>query len=376
MDQPQAPRRSLIVSADIGEGHNSAGRALQEAMVRVWPGCQVSWLDALAAMGPPFAAAARAFYVSQVQHLPWMYEFFFSAMWRHRWYLNSARRGLGAAFGRRMAPRIRALRPDVIVSTYPLASAGLSWLRRRGELPMPAGAWVPAPCPHPSWLYRNLDITYVIHPSAVTVADRAEPGMPVVAGALPVRDAFAPAGPAEARARLGLPADRFVAAVCTGSMALGRVDRAVTAVLAGGSHVQAVVICGHNAALRERLIARGEPRSRLHVAGWTDDMPSWMTAADVVVTNGGGGSALEAVRSCRPVVMFEPLAGHGRANAGLMASAGLAQVAPSPGDLTAIIRQLAGDPALGISRAEQALATMGSRRREDDLADLVATHAP
>src|SRR5690242_15890678 len=55
---PPAPRRALIVSADIGAGHNSAGRALAEAMARAWPGCQVSWLDALAAIGPGFGALA------------------------------------------------------------------------------------------------------------------------------------------------------------------------------------------------------------------------------------------------------------------------------------------------------------------------------
>lgn len=104
LDEPQAPRRPLIVSADIGEGHNSAGRALAEAMTRAWPGCQVGWLDAPAAMGPPFAAAARAFYVSQVQHLPWMYEFFFSAMWRHRWYLDLS----GGLDGRRVQQQYRS----------------------------------------------------------------------------------------------------------------------------------------------------------------------------------------------------------------------------------------------------------------------------
>ena len=55
------PRRALIVSADIGQGHNSAGRALEEAIARVWPWCQVRWLDALQAMGPRFAPLARAF---------------------------------------------------------------------------------------------------------------------------------------------------------------------------------------------------------------------------------------------------------------------------------------------------------------------------
>ena len=372
----QVPRRSLIVSADIGEGHNSAGLALRESIARLWPGCEVGWLDTLAVIGPRFAAMARAYYVSQVQHLPAMYEFFFSAMWRHRWYLDSARRGLGAVFGRRMAPHIRAFGPDVIISTYPLGSAGLSWLRRRGELGMPTGAWVPAFCPHPSWLYRNLDVTYVMHQSAAAVAVRAEPGTHVVVGAPPVRDAFAPSDKAAARARLGLRADQFVAALCTGSMAFGPVERAVAAVLAASPDVQATVVCGRNAALRDRLAARGEPAGRLHVTGWTDDMPGWLAAADVVLTNGGGATALEAIRSCRPVIMFEPIAGHGRANAALMASAGLAQLAPSAAALTAAVGRLASDPDSGTRQAEAALAGTGTRCREDDLADLAQVRAP
>jgi hypothetical protein len=82
-----------------------------------------------------------------------------------------------------MGPRIRAFDPGMTVSTYPLGSAGLSWLRRRGELPVPAGAWVAAFRPHPSWLYPNLDVTYVMHRSAAQIAAQAEPQMCVGVGA-------------------------------------------------------------------------------------------------------------------------------------------------------------------------------------------------
>jgi diacylglycerol O-acyltransferase / wax synthase len=364
------PRRVLVVSATIGEGHNSAGRALEEAAGRAWPGCQVRWLDTLASMGPGMGPVARAFYVTQVQHAPWMYEYFFSAMWRHRWLLVSTRRGLGSWCGRRMAPQIRAFDPDVIVSTYPLGSAGLSWIRRHRQLGVPVGAWVPAFCPHPYWVYRNLDVTFVSHRSAVPVAARAEPGARVAAGALPVRDAFAPADRAAARARLGTGAG-FVAVVCAGSLGFGGVDRAVTAVLAAGPEVQAIAICGRNERLRARLEGRGDPAARLRVIGWTDDMPSWVTASDVMVTNAGGATALEAVASGRPVVMFEPIAGHGRANAALMTSAGLALSASSPAELTAAIRQLATDQAAR-ARLDSRLAETAGRRREDDLAKLAA----
>jgi UDP-N-acetylglucosamine:LPS N-acetylglucosamine transferase len=366
------PRRALIVSADIGQGHNSAGRALEEAMARLWPGCQVRWLDALQAMGPGFAPLARAFYVMQVQRTPRMYEFFFSAMWRHRWYLESTRKGMGSWFGHRMQAPISAFDPDVIISTYPLGSAGLSWLRSRGRLSMPVGAWIPAFCPHPSWLYRNLDITYVMHACSLEVAVKAEPGMRVAVGALPLRDAFAPAEQAAARERLGLGASRFVAALCSGSLAFGRLDRAVTAVLAAGPDVQAVVVCGRNEGLRRELAARGEPPDRLRVLGWTDDMPSWMTASDVVIGNAGGATGLEAMACGRPAVMFDPIAGHGRANAELMASAGLALLALSPAELTATIRRLAKDPAARTGQAVAGLAGAAGRRREDDLAELAA----
>lgn len=372
----RVPRRALIVSADIGEGHNSAARALQEAAGRAWPGCEVRRLDALAAMGSGFASLARAFYVTQVQYLPWMYEFFFTAMWRHRWYLEATRRGTGARFGRRMAPEIRAFDPDVVLSTYPLGSAGLSWLRQRGELTVPVGAWVPAFCPHPSWLYPDLDVTYVMHPAAAAVARRAEPGMRIEVGALPVVDAFAAGDQGAARARLGVGADRFTVLLCTGSLGFGRAEEAVTAVLGAGPDIQVIVACGRNDRLRGRLRARGEPADRLRALGWTDDMPGWMTASDVVVGNAGGATALEAVTSGRPVIMFKPIAGHGQANAALMASSGLALLAPSPARLTAAVRQLADDPGARASQAAAGLARARDRRREDDLAELAVLRSP
>jgi WS/DGAT/MGAT family acyltransferase len=185
-------------------------------------------------------------------------------------------------------------------------------------------------------------------------------------------DVFAPAGRADARARLGLDPQRIAVLLCTGSLAFGEVDRAVTALLAAGPQVQVIAVCGRNGHLRGHLAARGEPSSRLRVVGWTDAMQDWMTAADVVVTNGGGVTALEAIACSRPVIMFEPIAGHGRANAALMASCGAALLPTSPRELTAVVSGLAADPVARAELAGAALAAAGNRRREDDLAALGA----
>jgi len=70
--------------------------------------------------------------------------------------------------------------------------------------------------------------------------------------------------------------------------------------------------------------------------------------------------------------MCDPIAGHGRANAELMASAGLALLALSPAELTATIRSLVKDPAARTGQAVASLAGAAGRRREDDLAELAA----
>lgn len=367
-----SPQRVLIVSADIGEGHNAVGRALEEAAGKTWPGCEVAWLDSLAAMGPGMGPLARAVYRMQVQHTPAVYEFFFRAIWRHRWFLESTRRVIGWWCGRRMARQISRFRPDVIISTYPLGSAGLSWLRSRGRLGVPAGAWVSDFCPHPYWLYRDLDLTYVMHHSAVPVAAAAEPGIRVQVCALPVRGNFQPAGRGQARAKLGLDAGQFVVLLSTGSLGFGNVEQAAAAILAADPGLLLVVVCGRNQRLQARLRARGEPPDRMLVLGWTEDMPAWITAADVLVTNGGGMTALEAVACGRPVIMFQPIAAHGRANAELMAAAGLAVVCTGETGLTTAIRRELGSPARRAALAAAAADRAGASDPGDDLRCLAA----
>jgi hypothetical protein len=69
--------------------------------------------------------------------------------------------------------------------------------------------------------------------------------------------------------------------------------------------------------------------------------------------------------------MFDPIAGHGRANAQLMASAGLAVLCPGPADLTAAVSRLARDPA-AMAGLLDAVMHDSPRSGEDDLQDLVA----
>ncbi|MFD0489174.1 wax ester/triacylglycerol synthase domain-containing protein [Saccharopolyspora spinosporotrichia] len=339
------PRRLLLLSATIGEGHNATARAVEEAARRAWPGCEVSWLDVLEQMGSWVPASFNWIYAANVESTPWLYDWFYRALWRWRWFADGSRRFVGSWSGRRLRRRIAEHRPDLIVSTYPLGTAGLDWLRRRGELDVPLAAVVSDFCPHPFWVYSRIDAHFVMSEVSLRELHRAEPEAVGEVCAPPVVAAFRPADRTAARSRFGLPEQGVTVLVSCGSLGFGSVERAVDASLAVEGVGRVVVVCARNEALHQRCARRAERDRRLVPLGWTDDMPALIAAADVVVSNAGGATALEALACGRTLVMFEPIAGHGRANAELMAEAGLAELCPRSSDLTGLLRTLTTDPA-------------------------------
>ncbi|WP_438388274.1 WS/DGAT domain-containing protein [Actinopolyspora saharensis] len=338
------PERVLLLSADIGEGHNATAHATEEALQRLWPGCETLRLDTLKVMGPGVGPLFRWIYVRNVESTPWLYDLFYNALWRQRWFADASRGFVGAWVGPLLRRRIRDHSPDVVVSTYPMATAGLNRLRRRGELTdVPVSAIVSDFCPHPFWVYPEVDLHYVMSRASLRELHRAQPDAAGAVCVPPVSEQFRPVDKDSARRSAGVPVEGFQLLIACGSLAFGAVERAVDTALAepGVDHV--VVACGRNEQLRLRLLERPDPAGKLLPLGWRDDMPELTAAADVVLSNAGGATALEAMACGRTVLMFEPIAGHGRANAELMARAGLAELCHDTGELAKTLHELSTD---------------------------------
>lgn len=343
--------RVLIISADMGGGHNATAAALAEVVNRRWPGSEIRTVDLLDELAPGAGRLFRAIYVCNVETTPWLYELFYSALWRRRWFAATCKQLTGSWSGRRLAGVVDRFDPSVILCTYPLGSAGLAWLRRRRGLTVPCAAWISDFAPHPFWVYRDLSANFVMHSSAVPVARAAEAGARIAVCPPPVVSRFQPDDRSAARERTGLPPTAFIALVSCGAYCFGDVVTTVRSLLAAGPQVHVVTACGHSEQTRRCVEELGVPASALTVLGWTDEMPDYLTGADLVVTNAGGATALEALACGRAIVMCEPIAAHGMANAELMALAGLADVCRTQPSLTAHVRACVADPS-ALRRAE------------------------
>ena len=339
------PRRVLIISAAMGEGHNAASDALTEAMHECWPGCQVERVDTMELIGPRFARLAQWSYGVQLSVVPWSYEISYNSLSRAGRFAHLSKRALGPFFGLPLAKVLKRNRPDLVISTYPFGSAALDWLRgKRGET-VPTVTYIPAFHVHPLWVYPGIDLHFVMYDSAPSHALLPGFEQSMRVGAPPVRKGFGDHDRAKARASAGLPQEDFVVLVTGGAWGLGNLGEGVRALTAVEPAVHVVAVCGKNDSLRQELSALAETvPDRLTVLGYVSTMPELMAAADVVVTNGAGVTVLEALRTPRPVVAFAPLAGHGTASTAEMVRRGLALEARDVPELACQVKRLRSEP--------------------------------
>jgi UDP-N-acetylglucosamine:LPS N-acetylglucosamine transferase len=261
-----------------------------------------------------------------------------------------------------------------VVATYPLAAQVLGRLRRSGRLAVPVATLFTDFAVHPLWIADGVDL-YLAATDA-SAAQALAHGAARVRTVGPLVDRrFRPADRrtrTAARERFGLPLAEGakLALLLGGSWGVGAIEQTAVDLAASGV-VTPVVVCGRNAALAERLRTRG----LAHVFGWVDDMPGLMAAADVMVQNAGAASTLEAFAAGLPVATYRELAGHGRGNAEVLDTAGLAAWIRTPDDLSGRLAGLTAGPRGRRQRAAALdLVARGRDGADRALLDLILEH--
>src|SRR5690242_5914396 len=236
----------------------------------LWPAARVREVEGTGRGAGRRDRLLRSAYAVTMHHAPRLYGLGYDLLVRFPRVAEFFKAVTAAWLGRALAPLLDAERPDLVVSTYPMISGGLAWLRRRGRLPGRTVVVVTDVAVHPFWVWRDLDETWTLLPASRDQARAVVPGAHVSVAPPAVAPAFRPGDRGAARADTALPADAFVVLVTGGSLGFGGLPPLVDAVLSAGPDVTAVVLCGHNERLRARLAGRGLPRERLVAVGWTD----------------------------------------------------------------------------------------------------------
>ncbi|QRP50182.1 hypothetical protein [Amycolatopsis sp. FDAARGOS 1241] len=316
----------VIVSARIRAGHDGAAKELARRLGE--RGGTTEIVDFLDLLPGPLGRLLCGAYHRQLQIAPRSWDWLLGspapAAVAHRFAGLAAPKLAEAVAGARLA-----------VSTYPLATLAAARLKARGRLAAELVTYLTDPSVHRLCVSRWADLT--VAPTEIAAGQARNLGAVRTTVVEPLVAAeFRPVTGAAERARLrlahGLPAERPLALVVSGSWGVGEVERTVADLQVDGT-AEPVVVCGRNDALRQRL-AGTVP----HVFGWVEDMADLIRACDVLVQNAGGLTTSEALATGVPVLTYRCLPGHGRANAAVLDEAGTVPWVRSPGELGAALR--------------------------------------
>ena len=309
--------RVLILSAPVGAGHDAAAAAVAEELRLT--GADVEIVDGLALLGVERLVVGG--YRFQILHAAWSWRLLYRAT-RARALIRLAGTILARFASGRLIDRIAQAQPDVIVSAYPIVSAALAGLRRTARLPYPCATLVTDFDPHPGWIHPDLDANLVVGEQGRTT----RPIRPPIASSTPDADARA-----SVRGEFGIDMQTRVVLIVGGAWGVGNLEGAAH-VVAGVPNAHAIVVTGQNVRLH-RSLADDDTLAGATILGFTHRMPALMAASDVLIQNAGGLTCLEAFGAGLPVVIFDPLAGHGEDNSRLLADAGLVRLTRGPTSL-------------------------------------------
>ncbi len=331
--------RILILTTDIGEGHDLPARQLALALQGERPSADVTVADGLAAMGRLLNAIVKDQSRLIFAAPRWMFDLEFWAFSRlrpTRWLAETLNYVIGS---RGLLRLIRAHDPDVVVSTYPGTTAVLGILRRRGRLDVPACSAITDLAALRFWAHPGVDLHLVTHEESIAEVRAIAPRSEIrwVRG-LTSPGFTEPSDPGEGRRKFGLPEHGRVIVVSGGGWAVGDLAGAVEVALEADSAAAVVCLCGRNDEVRRRLERRFAAEPRVRPIGFTEQISALFAAADVLIHSTAGLTVLEAhIRGCS-IISYGWGVAHIRLNNRAFVRFGIARVARSRTELAAALR--------------------------------------
>lgn len=302
---------ALILSCGTGGGHDSAARAILEAMNT--RGHKAEILNPYTLKSERLADGINHTYIATARHTPQTFgavyelgEIYRKLPFHSPVYF--ANRGMNTVLQEYIAEH----HFDVAILTHLFPAEILTNMKRHG-IPVPKMLFVATDYVCIPFTEETECDAYVI-PAEDLAEDFIMRGIPkekIYPIGIPTHSKFTVRESQNAvRQRLGLAADKKYILITGGSMGGGKIEKAITklrSAFAGKEEIRLIVICGSNQALYDKLNAEAD--SEITVIGFTDDMASYMKASDLFITKPGGLSSTEAAVCGIPILHTSPIPG-------------------------------------------------------------------
>ena len=327
--------KALILSCNTGGGHNAAGAALKEMLEE--RGHEAILLDYLTLAGKWTSSLVGDLYIDVVKKAPRVFGAAYKlGMFVSRTAKKSPVYYVNTLMAKYLNRYLKEHPVDVIFMPHLYPSETISYMKKKGmPLPLTVAVMTDYTC-IPFWEETCCDYYIVPHPELIEeCARRGIPKEKMIPFGIPVRKCFQNLmDQEEAKEKLGFSPEKKLHLLIGGSMGAGNLEKLTREVRKrNGEDSVLAVICGNNEKVREQLEKHFEGDSSVSIIGYTDQMPLYMAAADIVYTKPGGLTSTETAVAGKPLIHTFPIPGCETENRKFFASHGMCMYAHSPSAL-------------------------------------------
>lgn len=329
----------LFLFADTGGGHRSAAEAIIEAINLEFPGRYTTeMVDFFKDYAPPPLNLAGPTYPAMSKMTS-----FWEWMFKGSDDVDRMRRVYTALWPYVRLPLYRLIRShpcDMYISVHPLVNEPLLRALKNKKNTCPYMVVVTdLVSTHVAWFNNKSSKVIVPTRQAVTSARLAglENNKIQVIG-LPVADKFCHVvkDRAALRAKLGWPNDLPMVLLVGGGEGMGPLDKVSIAVDEAGLKCGVAIITGKNKRMKKRL-DKHEWNIPSFTYGFVKDMPTFMQAADILITKAGPGTISEAFIAGLPIILYHRVPGQEEGNVSYVVDEGAGVWAPEVDDILTIL---------------------------------------
>lgn len=310
----------LILTAATGGGHLRASRAIQSYISEHSPGSEVVVVDALKSISSILDKTVCDGYHFLATRTPKVFGQLYRKTNEDNLFTNLMFRFSGA-FSLKLLPLLRRQNPDVIISTHPFATEMISHLKWAKIVKAPLICLMTDYGPHRAWIAKRVDAYVVANGDMVSEMElMGAPKEKIYPFGIPVENVFFTAGdkPALLR-RLGLNPELPTVLIMAGSFGVTNILKVYRQIVRLDLAFQIIVITGKNEKLYAEfasLIPDSPKETKL--VFFTDEVETYMHAADLLITKPGGLTVSEALACGIPLAVFDAIPGQEEDNANFL----------------------------------------------------------
>lgn len=324
--------KAVVLTCNTGQGHNAAALAVKDVLERHGSECEIR--DALAFLGNNVSAAFAGTFVNIAVKTPRAFGFMYAA----GAFVTSDKRKspvyyANTLYAENLHRYLVENDIDTAICPHLFPAEALTYLRRRHHLSARTYFISTDYACIPFLEETEMDLVFSPHVDLnPTFTRRGFSPDKLAATGIPVRSDFSnTVDRADARMTLDLPVGVPCYLIMTGGDGCGNAPALTKTLLErlGGRDARIVVLTGRNEHLHETMRSRFASDIRVLSVPFTDRVPLYMDAADVLLTKPGGISSTEAAVKGIPVVHTPPIPGVESFNAQFFAERGMSILAPN-----------------------------------------------